>query len=69
VSLWRTIRGYWALARFGVRDRYRPGSRYWKWRRDTAFGGPRRLPGREKREAMREFALWSDQMRRFTRKR
>lgn len=66
MSVWRSIRGALALARLGLRDRYRPNSRYWRWRRDTAFGGPRRLSARERRRAMREFALWSNDMRRFT---
>ena len=55
-----------ALLSLAARGRYRPRSRYWRWRRETAFGGPRKLTRRERAHAQREFALWARAMRRHT---
>lgn len=65
-SVWRWCVASFELARIAVAGGYRPGSRYWAWRRETAFGGPRRLRASERRAALYHFALWSRRMRRFT---
>jgi len=67
-GVWRTVLAGWELARLAVASGAARRSRYWAWRRETAFGGPRTLTLAERRRAMIDFALWSRRMRALTRK-
>ena len=62
----RTLLAWWEMARLVLTGRYKRGSRYWAWRQDTAFGGPRKLSRSERARALRDFALWTRAMRRHT---
>jgi len=67
-SAWRTLLACCELARLAVTAGAARKSRYWAWRRETAFGGPRDLTRAERRHALIEFALWSRRMRALTRR-
>ncbi len=54
---------WYELARLVLSGDYRRGSRYWAWRRNTAFGGPRKLTRAQRSRALREFVLWVRTMR------
>lgn len=62
------ILGLWALIRLAFALKFRFGSRYWKWRMETAFG-KHKMPGREKRKAAIEYGQWVHQMKKLERQR
>lgn len=67
-GLRRAVLAAWELARLAVTAGAARRSRYWAWRRETAFGGPRKLTLSERRRAVTDFALWSRRMRALTRR-
>ena len=62
-----TLDALWQLARLAVITRGRLAGRYWRWRRETAFGtDPARMPPRAERvKAVLRFGHWVGRMRRL----
>lgn len=61
-----TLGGLWELALMAMRSRCRLRSRYWRWRRETAFGNdPEHMPpAAERRRQILAFARWAYRMKR-----
>lgn len=62
----KTIFGVWALLRLGLESKFRVRGKYWKWRKDTAFGHFLVKDG-EKRRAMLEYGKWVAEMQKVAR--
>jgi hypothetical protein len=62
-----TLDALWQLARLAAVTRGRLGGRYWRWRRETAFGtDAARMPSRgERMKAVLRFGHWVGRMRRL----
>ncbi len=63
----QTIGGLWELLLLAARSRFRMRSRYWNWRRETAFGGgagDRPTPA-EVRRAVIDYGRWVFRMKRL----
>jgi hypothetical protein len=60
-----TIGGIWQLLGLGLRGGLKPGSAYWQWRRETAFGSdPDAMPPRRERwRAMLDYGRWVHRMK------
>jgi len=56
--------GLLALIRLGLGGAWNPRNRYWRWRRETAFGSFAVEP-RSRRNAILAYGRWVFQMRRF----
>ena len=61
-----TLGGLWELLLLGARSGFRLGGPYWRWRRETAFGGdPERRPSRgERLRAVLDYGRWVYRMKR-----
>jgi hypothetical protein len=61
-----TLGGIWALVLLAASSGFRLGGRYWRWRRETAFGrdsGARPGPWRRVRATL-EYGRWVHRMKR-----
>ena len=61
-----TLGGIWQLVLLAAGSGFRLRGRYWRWRRETAFGGdPGARPGRWQRvRAALEYGRWVHRMKR-----
>ena len=67
MSIRRLLDASFGLLRLGIATRFRLGSSYWRWRKQTAFGqnADAVLSRRERWRMMIDYAAWTTRMRRL----